>query len=221
MAEPWHGSVGAERRRAGEPGANDLANNIVIGSGANAIQLASGNNLTLTGTLLGNGSLTLGNSGNASSLYLSGANAMSGGMVVVANNANYVRFASPARQCQRGLAVPQRERLADVVLILRPARSTSARCRATEVMQGNVIGSMNVTLQVGGNNNPATFSGVIHDNGTGTGPIGLTKIGSGTQWLTGACDYSGATVVSTASWWFPRRWPARAVAVSAAVPPWA
>ncbi len=173
-----------------------FANNIVIGSGANAIQLASGNNLTLPGTVSGNGSLTLGNSGNGSSLYLSGTNAMSGGMVLVANNANYVRFASPAAGNAN----------VDWLFLNANAWQTSFDFGSGTInfgslsgdggMQDNVIGSMNVTLQVGGNNHPATFSGVIHDNGTGTGPIGLTKIGTGTQWLTGACDYSGATIVS-------------------------
>ena len=173
-----------------------FANNIVIGGGANAIQLASLNNLTLTGTLSGNGSLTLGNDADSDSLYLSGTNAMSGGMVLVANNANYVRFASSAAGNAN----------VDWLFLNANAWQTSFDFASGTInfgslsgnggMQGNVIGSMNVTLQVGGNNNPATFSGVIHDNGTGTGPIGLTKIGTGTQWLTGACDYSGATVVS-------------------------
>ena len=172
-----------------------FTNNIVIGGGANAIQLASGNNLSLTGTLSGNGSLTLGNSGYASSLYLSGTNAMSGGMVLVANNANYVRFASPAAGNAN----------ADWLFLNTNAWQTTFDFASGTInfgslsgdggMQGNYGGSMNVTLQVGGNNNPATFSGVIHDNGAGTGTIGLTKIGTGTQWLTGACDYSGATVV--------------------------
>lgn len=173
-----------------------LTNNIAIGSGANAIQLASGNNLTLTGTLSGNGSLTLGNSGYASSLYLAGTNTMSGGLVLVADNANYVRFTTPAAGNGN----------ADWLFLNANAWQTTFDFASGTInfgslsgdggMQGNVIGSMNVTLQVGGNNNLATFSGVIHDNGTGTGPIGLTKIGTGTQWLTGACDYSGTTIVS-------------------------
>jgi autotransporter-associated beta strand protein len=173
-----------------------FTNNIFIGGGANAIQLASLNNLTLTGTLSGNGSLTLGNDADTASLYLSGTNAMSGGMVLVAGNANYVRFASPAAGNAN----------VDWLFLNANAWQTTFDFASGTInfgslsgdggMQGNVIGSMNVTLQVGGNNNPATFSGVIHDNGNGTGPIGVTKIGTGTQWLTGACDYSGATIVS-------------------------
>ncbi len=173
-----------------------FTNNIVIGGGLNSIQLASLNNLTLTGTLLGNGSLTLGNDADTASLYLSGTNAMSGGMVLVADNANYVRFASPAAGNAN----------ADWLFLNTNAWQTTFDFASGTInfgslsgnggMQGNVSGSMNVTLQAGGNNNSATFSGLIHDNGNGTGPIGLTKIGTGTQWLTGACDYSGATVVS-------------------------
>lgn len=55
---------------------------------------------------------------------------------------------------------------------------------------------MNVTVLVGGNNNSTTFSGVLHNNGWGTGPIGLTKVGTGTLTLTGANNFSGASVVS-------------------------
>jgi autotransporter-associated beta strand protein len=55
---------------------------------------------------------------------------------------------------------------------------------------------MNVTVLVGGNNHSTTFAGILHDNQWGTGPVSLTKIGSGTLALTGANDYSGTTTVS-------------------------
>jgi autotransporter-associated beta strand protein len=180
----------------GNLGQMTFANNIVIGGGANAIQLASGNNLTLTGTLSGNGSLTLGNDGDSDSLYLSGTNTMSGGMVLVAGNANYVRFASPAAGNANVDWLFLNTNAWQTTFDFGSGTINFGSLSGNGGMQGNVIGSMNVTLQVGGNNNPATFSGVINDNGTGTGPIGLTKIGTGIQWLTGACDYSGATVVT-------------------------
>jgi autotransporter-associated beta strand protein len=51
-----------------------------------------------------------------------------------------------------------------------------------------------ITLTLGDNNASATFSGVIQ-NGSGT--VGLTKIGLGTQTLSGVNTYSGATTIST------------------------
>ncbi|HEU5395543.1 MAG TPA: autotransporter-associated beta strand repeat-containing protein, partial [Verrucomicrobiae bacterium] len=46
------------------------------------------------------------------------------------------------------------------------------------------------------NNHSSMFSGVLRNNAWGTGPVGLTKVGSGTLSLTGPDDYSGASTVS-------------------------
>lgn len=51
-----------------------------------------------------------------------------------------------------------------------------------------------VTLTVGSNDQPGTFSGVIQ-NGSGT--LALTKTGTGTLTLTGANTYSGVTTISS------------------------
>jgi autotransporter-associated beta strand protein len=50
------------------------------------------------------------------------------------------------------------------------------------------------TLVVGVNNGSGTFSGQIQNGGTGT--MAVTKQGTGTQVLSGACTYSGATIVN-------------------------
>ena len=53
---------------------------------------------------------------------------------------------------------------------------------------------MPAPLMVGATNNAGTFSGVIQD---GAGQVALTKMGTGTQTLSGANTYSGATMVMT------------------------
>lgn len=174
-----------------------FGNSIVVSSAGSGISLASANNLTLTGTISGNGSVTLGNSGNNNSLYLSGPNTMTGGTVTVSSNNNYVRFTTTAAGNGN----------ADWVFDNQPSRATFdfasgnisfGSLSGNGSIQGNVNGvnSMNVTITVGANSHSTTFAGVIHNNGWGTGPIGLTKIGTGTLALTGANDYTGATVVN-------------------------
>ncbi len=55
------------------------------------------------------------------------------------------------------------------------------------------VGGTVQTLTVGSNNGSGTFSGIFSNT---TGNLGLTKIGSGTQTLTGMNTYSGTTTVS-------------------------
>ena len=57
----------------------------------------------------------------------------------------------------------------------------------------NTAASTTSTLAVGGNDETSTFSGII---GNSTGTLGLTKTGTGTLTLSGALNYSGATLVS-------------------------
>jgi autotransporter-associated beta strand protein len=52
------------------------------------------------------------------------------------------------------------------------------------------------TLTVGNDNTSATFPGIIANNTGGTGSVALTKVGNGTQTLTGPNTYTGATTVS-------------------------
>ena len=58
------------------------------------------------------------------------------------------------------------------------------------------------TLTTGANNTSTAFSGFIG------GGLSLTKVGSGTQTLSGANDYTGATTVTMAPcWWTARSSP--------------
>ena len=59
----------------------------------------------------------------------------------------------------------------------------------------NSTGSTNSTLTVGGNDQSATFNGVIKNTGT-SATLALTKTGSGTQTLSGVNTYTGATTIS-------------------------
>jgi autotransporter-associated beta strand protein len=173
----------------------NVANAVALTGAGNAIQLGSANNLTLNGSITGNGQVTLGDSGNINSIYLSGLNSMSGGTITVAGNANYVRFTTT----QAGNAN------ANWVFNNQPTRCTFDIASGTisfgslagsGSIQGNVSGAMNVTISVGANHNSTTFDGIVHNNGWGTGTIGLTKVGTGTLTLTGANDYTGATAVN-------------------------
>ena len=63
---------------------------------------------------------------------------------------------------------------------------------------GNALGNNNVTLSVGVANGSGTFSGGIADNikGATGNTTSLTKLGTGTQILSGTNTYSGVTTVS-------------------------
>jgi fibronectin-binding autotransporter adhesin len=72
-----------------------MATNIAVG-GTTAIQLGSNNNMILSGTLSGAGTLTLGNSGNNGSAHVGLTNTMTSGTITLANNTNSVRFINAA-----------------------------------------------------------------------------------------------------------------------------
>lgn len=56
---------------------------------------------------------------------------------------------------------------------------------------GNVTLGANATLTTGGNNGSTSYAGVI----SGTGTSGLTKLGTGTQTLSGVNTYNGTTTI--------------------------
>ncbi|HEX8911701.1 MAG TPA: autotransporter-associated beta strand repeat-containing protein [Humisphaera sp.] len=69
----------------------------------------------------------------------------------------------------------------------------------TGAVLGQVVNNATGTaavLSIGNNNNPGTFAGLIRDNTTGTGTVGINKVGTGTQVLSGASTYTGVTTVS-------------------------
>jgi autotransporter-associated beta strand protein len=177
-------------------GSLTLTNNILIAGSGSAIQLGSANNLTLTGGLSGNGSLSLAGDGNGLSIFLSGPNTMAGGIVAVQNNSTCVRFASASAGNANVDWIFNNLSGNHETLDFASGIISFGSISGAGVIQGNVNGSMNITMSVGGDNKSTIFSGIIHDNRWGTGPVSLTKVGSGTLTLTGANDYSGTTTVS-------------------------
>ncbi len=64
---------------------------------------------------------------------------------------------------------------------------------ATSFLKGGPTGGRTVTYRVGGKNLDSTFAGTIANS---AGPTAITKLGTGTWTLSGACTYTGATIVS-------------------------
>ena len=173
-----------------------LSNNVIVAGSGSAIQLGSVNNLTLNGGLSGDGALSLGNDANGQTVFLSVNNTMTGGTISLANNSTCVRFASPLAGNPNVDWVFNNISANHETLDFASGTISFGSISGAGVIQGNVNGSMNVTMSVGGDDNSTTFSGLIHDNLWGTGPVGLTKVGSGKLTLTGANDYNGVTTVS-------------------------
>jgi autotransporter-associated beta strand protein/parallel beta-helix repeat protein len=59
----------------------------------------------------------------------------------------------------------------------------------------NMVADSAVTYQIGGNNQSTEFDGIIADGADSSGPVALTKLGTGGLMLTGENTYSGATAV--------------------------
>ena len=179
-------------------GGYTLTNDIMIAGSGSAIQLGSASDLTLSGGIAGNGSLSLGGDGNGQSIFLSGPNTMAGGTVSVQNNLTCVRFGAASAGNSNLDWVFNNTSANRETLDFANGTIAFGSISGAGVIQGNVPGNnaMNVTVLVGGNNHSTTFTGVLHDNKWGTGPVSLTKVGSGTLTLTGVNDYSGTTTVS-------------------------
>ncbi len=73
-----------------------------------------------------------------------------------------------------------------------PGLTTDPTTVGTPIIENanGFAGTLNVTIATGTN----TFGGVLR-NGTGTGPLYLTKLGGGNLVLTGASSYTGDTVI--------------------------
>ncbi|MEO7101228.1 MAG: autotransporter-associated beta strand repeat-containing protein [Luteolibacter sp.] len=172
-------------------GANvDLANNIVI-SGTNNIYLGVARNLSLNGTLSGNGQLTLGNDGFNSSIYLNVTNTMTSGTITLANNTNSVRFANTNAGNANVAWVINNTGANRDTLDFASGTISFGSMTGSGVIQSNGAGSKTISAGALGLND--TFSGVIA-NGTGT--LSLTKVGSGTMTLSGANTYTGGTALN-------------------------
>jgi len=115
---------------------------------------------------------------NANNTYSGGTTISAGVLQMGVNNAlpSNPTGGGRDRQCHPGFERPQRH---------------DHGLNGTGIVDTSVAGTP--TLTVGANGNGGTFSGTIQNS---IGTVSLTKIGAGTQTLSGGYTYSGATIVS-------------------------
>jgi autotransporter-associated beta strand protein len=146
-----------------------LGKSIALGSGGGTFDVAnSGDSLTLSGKITGDGSLTKTGPGV---LYLTGNNTYTGGTNINGGTINIIANANLGNP-SGGLTFNG----------------------GTLQLGADVVSSRDVTLKAGG----GTFDTNGHDltlNGTVSGPGGLTKTGAGTLTLSGDATYTGSTSI--------------------------
>ncbi len=169
------------------------ASGIVTNSSGTAATLSTGGNnasTTFAGTIANGAGITALTKQGSGTFTLSGNNTYTGATTVAAGTlqaGSVTGFAS-------GSAFTVGTSGATATLDLKGFSATIGS------LAGNSSGSITnssgtaVTLSTGGNNASTNFAGAIAD---GAGPIGLTKLGSGTFTLSGINSYTGATTVTT------------------------
>ena len=176
-----------------------LSNNIVV-VGGSTIGI-SANNITLNGTISGNGNLTLGNS-TLNSVFLGGSNTMTGGTITVVNGNNYtvVRFnsASAGNANVAWVFTGSNINRDDTLNFINGTISFGSLTGNGAIQNGSGVASTD-TIQAGNLNLNDTFSGILAANGTQV--LAYTKVGTGTQTFTGVNTYTGATTVSAGTLW--------------------
>ena len=161
----------------------DANREIRLVGGYSIIDVASSTTLTYNGIVAGLSDLTINTSG-AGELVLGGDNTYVLGTEIIGGT---LQVGAPN-------AIPSTSDVqvgASATLDLDGQSVTTGALNGSGTVTSSDAGS--ATLTEGANNNSGTFSGVIQ-NGSGT--VALTKIGSGTETLSGADTYSGPTTVS-------------------------
>ena len=158
----------------------------VTSSVAGAVTLTVGNNGhagAFSGNIKnGSGTLTLVKAGGGIQT-LSGSNTYSGTTTI---SAGTLRLGSTT-------AVPSTSDVNDAgILDLHGFSSTIGALSGAGSVTSSVAGA--ATLTVGSTGNSGTFSGIIQN---GSGAVALTKIGAGTETLSGANTYNGITTITT------------------------
>jgi autotransporter-associated beta strand protein len=167
---------------------------------------AAGKTLTLqTGEIVTAGTFTVGGAGNAIvQSLISGSGGLTktntGSMVLVAANtyAGDTTIAVGTLQLGNVAAIPSGTGKGNLAIASGATLDVYNLSPTVNGLSGagtvtNSLGSP-VTFTVGDNDASSDFGGVLQD---GSGTLSLTKIGSGTQTLSGANTYSGDTTVST------------------------
>ncbi len=173
-----------------------IGNNLIVTGSGSAIGLGSANNLTLSGTMSGSGSLTIAPAGGPlSSIYLGGnASAFTGDITIppsTGNNQTVVRFSSAAAGSAVAAWTIGGAQDRGVSFDFGTGTISFGSLSGAGLIQGNSAGVH--TLSIGARNTDSAFSGRIRDT---AGIVALTKVGTGTLTLTGANDYTGNTAVN-------------------------
>ena len=159
-----------------------FSGDITLGSNVNIYSRSTAENLIFTGVISGSGGVILPVNSQNGRISFRGANTYAGDTVI--NGQTLVaRF---------GTAIPNGPSTGNVIM-----GGGTLELRASETINGlsgsgTVTSGAASTLTLGDNDATSAFSGAIV-NGSGTS---LTKIGSGTQTLSGTNTYAGTTTVN-------------------------
>ncbi|WP_374407787.1 autotransporter-associated beta strand repeat-containing protein [Hydrogenophaga sp.] len=173
-------SLGADATISGASGTIALTNASTIGGNGSTLTLTGSGGGSLTGSLAADvGGLS---KQGAGAWTLSGANTYSGATTV--GGGSLVAGSSSAFGTQSAVTVS-----GGATLDLAGFSNTVGSLAGAGTVTNNGVAA---TLTTGGNGTSTTFSGSLQD---GTGPLSLTKTGSGTLTLSGSNSYSGSTTV--------------------------
>lgn len=171
-----------------------IGSNIVI-SGSRQVNLNGSKNITLTGNLSGNGSLTQTAGGTgAKSISFNGDNSTFTGSFFQNNDGNN-RTAFGAASAGSANAAWTFNRNVNGGVALNNLNGSTIHFGSLAggaFMRANTAGT--TTVSVGALNTNTTWTGQINDNGASN--IALTKVGSGTLTMTASNSYDGATTVN-------------------------
>ncbi len=172
--------------------------NVAANSTVNVTNTGASNQFILDAGLYGSGTLTFNNSGstttgevfrNSTGTNFTGSVVVNGGQIAIGDNTGSGAFVlANANLTLNNNAVLALGTNATYVNTAVGATLSSLNGNGTVSGAGSVV-----TLTVGNNNGSGTFSGTLINGG---GTLSLTKIGNGTQNLTGGSTYTGATAVN-------------------------
>jgi len=167
----------------------NITNNISIGTGSSQIIDSNAKTVTLTGTLSGSGNLTLGNNGTNNTIALQMTNTMTSGTITFASgggNTSRIRTGNFGN--------------ANVNWVLNSANNkTSLEFGNGTISFGSMTGSGDLLQSTAGTTTVSAgalngandiFSGTLRQ-GNGSNIIAFTKVGNGTQTLSGANTFTG------------------------------
>src|SRR3954469_4505372 len=181
-------TLGASQSFLNMAGATTLVLNGTINNANYNLTVGGDGNVFLGGIISGLGAVTM--SGNGI-LRLGGANTFS--------NANGLMINSGTVRLANAAAIPSGNGFGNLTMLGGPLLDLGGNSQTINGLSGNGTvdeASTNAgtyTLTVGNANSNAVFSGAIQNT---FGTVALTKIGTGTQTLSGASSYVGPTTIS-------------------------